>query len=72
MNKVVVYRFAITDRGYPFDTPWRKILVDAFQKCVKGSGLTAKDMQCGSVGYNERTISEAALGTRWPTRSGFR
>ncbi len=63
-NKVVVYRFAITDRGYPFDTPWRKILVDAFQKCIQGSGLTAKDMQCGSVGYNERTISEAALGTQ--------
>lgn len=64
IRKVVVLSFAITDRGYPFDTPWRKITVDAFKKALDASKLRVEDIECGSVAYNERTISEAALGTQ--------
>ncbi len=64
IRKVVVYSFAITDRGYPYATPWRKIVVDAFTKALDQTTLKVEDIQCGSVGYNERGVSEAALGTQ--------
>lgn len=64
LKKVVVLSFAITDRGYPFETPWRKITVDAFKTCLDQTTLKVEDIQCGSIAYNERTISEAALGTQ--------
>lgn len=64
IRKVVVASYAITPRGYSYDTPWRKIVCDAFFMALDKTKLKVEDMQCGSVGYNERGVSEAALGTQ--------
>lgn len=63
-KKVVVLSYYITPRGYSYDTPWRKICVDAFFGALDKTNLKVDDIQCGSVAYNERGVSEAALGTQ--------
>jgi acetyl-CoA acetyltransferase len=64
LRKVYVAGYSITDKGQSFETPWRKLLVKAFNGALENAGMKAGDIETGSVAYNERTLSEAALGTQ--------
>lgn len=71
-RRVVVAGWAITPRGQGFEVTWRELLAQAFYNALAQTGLSPLDIQAGSVAYNERTVSEAALGTHAVDALGLR
>ncbi len=71
-KRVVVASWAITPRVDSQEIAWRELLVKAFYEALEGAGLGPGDVEVGSVAYNERTVSEAALGTHTVDALGLR
>ncbi len=61
-EEVAVVSYAITPFIQNTEIQWRKFLVDITYNALEKAKLEPNDIQVGSVGYNERTIPEGALG----------
>ncbi|MCK4829269.1 hypothetical protein KA005_76805, partial [bacterium] len=61
-EEVAVVSYGITPYLRKTEIQWREFLVDIVYDVLEKAKLEPNDIQVGSVGYNERSIPEGALG----------
>ncbi|MHA1973901.1 MAG: thiolase family protein [Candidatus Hodarchaeales archaeon] len=61
-EEVAVVGYSITPFIRDTEIHWRKFLVDVVYNTLEKAKLEPEDIQVGSLGYNERSIPEGALG----------
>ncbi len=61
-EEVAVVSYGITPYIKNTEIQWRKLLVDIVYEVLENAKLEPDDIQVGSVGYNERSLPEGALG----------